>query len=379
VSVTGGTKGMTYYKVELLNLLKAGDSVTVVVEYSLTEYLTPFPAEITQAENQFMLYKGYANVISAYPLTTETSTFRVGSGKLVSHTTVNPTKAAGEKITYGPFTNTAAFTKNPISIHYENNSPFVVATEVLRTIEVSHWGNIAVEENIELVHKGAKLKGSFSRLDFQMDRRGSKQPVVRSFKTILPGRASDIYYRDQIGNISTSIVNTKTDKVEVELRPRFPLFGGWRTNYVLGYNIPTAEFLFSSGSEYALKVRLVDHIFDNVVIDKLRVKIILPETSKNIKMVAPYAVKRLPDEVHKTYLDTVGRPVIVLEKENVIANHIQQFTLYYEFEHVYLLREPLIVVVFVFILFLAVIFFVRLDFSILPETATEVRPHAKKE
>jgi len=41
---------------------------------------------------------------------------------------------------------------------------------------------LAVEENVEIVNKGAFLKGSFSRLDFQMDRRGMKQPVVRSFK-----------------------------------------------------------------------------------------------------------------------------------------------------------------------------------------------------
>jgi oligosaccharyltransferase complex subunit alpha (ribophorin I) len=34
----------------------------------------------------------------------------------------------------------------------------LVAVEVERWIEVSHWGNIAIEEKIEVVHKGAKLK-----------------------------------------------------------------------------------------------------------------------------------------------------------------------------------------------------------------------------
>lgn len=43
-------------------------------------------------------------------------------------------------------------------MHAENNSPFVVATNVERLIEVSHWGNIAIEEKIALVHKGAELK-----------------------------------------------------------------------------------------------------------------------------------------------------------------------------------------------------------------------------
>lgn len=39
----------------------------------------------------------------------------------------------------------------------------------------------------------------------------------------------------------------------------------------------------------------------------------------------PYAVERLPDELHYTYLDTVGRPVIVLQKSNLVEQHIQDF------------------------------------------------------
>jgi len=236
---------------------------------------------------------------------------------------------------------------------------------VERLIELSHWGNIAVEESIEIVHKGARLKGSFSRLDYQMDRRSaSKQPVVKNFKTLLPSTAQDIYYRDEIGNISTSRVNPRSDRLEVDLQPRFPLFGGWRTNYVLGYNVPTAEFLSSSGSEYALKMRLLDHIFENAVVERLRVKIVLPETSQNIKLVTPYAVKRLPDERLKSYLDITGRPVIVLEKENLINNHIQPFTLYYEFSPASMLRELLIAIVAFFVLFVAAIVLFRMDFSI---------------
>uniref|UniRef100_A0A915N166 Dolichyl-diphosphooligosaccharide--protein glycosyltransferase subunit 1 n=1 Tax=Meloidogyne javanica TaxID=6303 RepID=A0A915N166_MELJA len=269
------------------------------------------------------------------------------------------------KITYGPYENTKPYTKKPITIHCENNSPFLVATKVDRVIEISHWGgNLAVEENVEIVNKGAFLRGSFSRLDFQMDRRGMKQPVVRSFKSILPPATRDIYYRDEIGNISTSSVYPRNDRVEVELRPRFPLFGGWRTNYVLGYNIPSSSFLHSSGSNYALRMKMMDRLFDNAVVQKLRLKIILPEMSTNIKLVTPYSVKRLPDETYKTYLDTFGRTVVVIEKENLINNHIQTFTLYYEFERIYLIREPLMVICAFLLLFLISIILFRLDFSI---------------
>lgn len=59
--------------------------------------------------------------------------------------------------------------QDAMSIHYENNSPFLTVTRLERVIEVSHWGNIAVEETIDVLHTGASLKGPFSRYDYQRE------------------------------------------------------------------------------------------------------------------------------------------------------------------------------------------------------------------
>ena len=67
-------------------------------------------------------------------------------------------------------------------VHYENNSPFLTVTRMTRVIEVSHWGNIAVEETFEMLHSGAVLKGSFSRYDYQ--RAHDSSSSIRSFKVI---------------------------------------------------------------------------------------------------------------------------------------------------------------------------------------------------
>lgn len=61
---------------------------------------------------------------------------------------------------------------------------------------------------------------------------------------------------------------------------RFPLFGGWKTRYYFGYNLPSYEYLFHQGSQYLLKMRLVDHVFDDQLIMKATVKVILPEGAK---------------------------------------------------------------------------------------------------
>ena len=157
------------------------------------------------------------------------------------------------------------------------------------------------------------------------------------------------------------------DSVELDLRPRFPLFGGWRTHYTLGYNVPSFEYLFNNDENYLLKMRLVDHIYDDMIIDEVLVKIILPEGSTNIKLIAPYLVQRLPDSVHYTYLDTFGRPVIQFSKTNLVESHIHDFNLKYNFPKILMVQEPLLIVGFLYILFVFVIIWMRLDFSITKE------------
>lgn len=76
------------------------------------------------------------------------------------------------------------------------------------------------------------------------------------------------------------MVRSYENRVEVEMRPRFPLLGGWRTNYILGYNVPSREFLYSSSSNYALKMPIIHSLYDNMIIEKAQIKIIFPETSQ---------------------------------------------------------------------------------------------------
>ena len=40
-------------------------------------------------------------------------------------------------------------------------------------------------------------------------------------------------------------------------------------------------------------------------------------------MKTPFDIQNDGIGVHYTYLDTIGRPVVVLKKDNVVDNHIQ--------------------------------------------------------
>ncbi|CAF1521884.1 unnamed protein product [Adineta ricciae] len=370
------TKGITY-RIELPNELRAGQTITLEIEVVHANALRLYPTEITQAEKQLVLYKTNTYYYSRYATTTQKTIVTLPTDRTESYSqTPKPVVKNEQTITYGPYENIAAFTRNELSLHYENNNPFLTVSNLKRWIEVSHWGNIAVEETIDMYHSGAKLKGSFSRLDFQ--RRQDSYSAVKTFKTSLPASARDIYYRDEIGNVSTSHVRVMQDQVEVEIRPRFPLYGGWKTHYILGYNVPSYQYLYNKGNRYVLKMRLIDHVYDDQLLEQVTVKIILPEHAHNIEFYAPpYDVQRLPDEKHYTYLDTVGRPVVVISKRNMLFQHIQDFEIHYTFDKIMLLHEPMLIVVPLFGLFCLVILLVRLNFSITHNESNETRLRIK--
>jgi oligosaccharyltransferase complex subunit alpha (ribophorin I) len=338
-----------------------------------THKLIPHPTEITQAEQQYIKFIGNAYFYSSYATESQETRIVLATPLNILSNSQKPAPVTKQdsNLVYGPYKKVAPFSKEELSVHYSNNNPFLAVTHLTRTIEISHWGNIAIEETIDLRHIGAKLKGSFSRFDYQRNQGGWSS--VKSFKTVLPASSKDVYYRDEIGNISTSHLRELNDYSEIELRPRFPLFGGWKTHYTIGYNVPTYEYLFRKDSHYGLRMRFVDHIYDDQVIDEITVKVILPEAVTNIRFKPPFPVTEGPREVVKTYLDTTGRTVVVAHKKNLVEQHIKDFELYYDFQSWLLVREPFMVITALLILFSVVIIYVRLDFSITKDDASESR------
>ena len=121
-------------------------------------------------------------------------------------------------------------------------------------------------------------------------------------------------------------------------------------------------------------MRLIDHVYDDQLIEQATIKVILPEHARNIEFYGPgYDVQRSPDGKHYTYLDTVGRPVVVLSKRNMVFQHIQDFEVHYTFDKIMLFNEPMLIVVPLFGLFCLVIVLVRLNFAITHNEGQEIR------
>lgn len=362
----------TFWKIELKSTLAGGATTTVSVDVVLGKALEMFPAQITQKEKQLVKFTGNLYTFLAYPVTTQSTSLTLASSTVESYTKVKPVSLSDTSLSYGPYNNVAAFTQTEMVVHGENNSPMLVVTRLERLIELSMWGNIAVEETVDVAHRGALLKGSFSRYEFQRESSGVSS--VKNFKTLLPASSKDVYYRDDIGNISTSHMKVMDDAVELDLRPRFPLFGGWKTHYVVGYNVPSYEYLFYSGDQHVLNMRVLDHIFDDMLVEEVELRVILPEGVTNIELKTPYPMTRQEDGLHHTYLDTTGRTVVHLYTNKLLTeNHIQDFQISFTYPHRSMVTEPMLLVSAFFLLYLVTIIYVRLDFSISQDEGAEAK------
>lgn len=359
----GMPPALTFYSVSLLKPLGKGESFTMDVSAAFTHMLRPFPEKITQADNQLVVFQDSAYNLSPYAVRVQSLSVKLPpGGRVESYTRLDNTKILDSEIKYGPYNNLPAFSYSPIVIHFENNQPFAVAQELVREIEISHWGNVQVTEHYNLFHGGAQSKGEFSRLDYQARPHIRGASAFRHLVAKLPPRAHSIYYRDEIGNISTSHLFGDSRKTELEIEPRYPMFGGWRTSFTLGYGLPLQDFLFQSEGKRFLNISFGCPIAE-VVIDKLIVKVVLPEGSRNISVSVPFPVKQW-QELKFSHLDISGRPVVALEKTNVIYEHNQHFQVYYEFNNLSLLREPLMLISGLFFLFLACMLYTHTDMTI---------------
>ncbi|KAH0470119.1 hypothetical protein IEQ34_001677 [Dendrobium chrysotoxum] len=366
----GMPRELSFYSISLHEGLEKGKSLTVNVLTIFTHSLQPFPEEISQSDVQLVVYQDSAYYLSPYEVKSQSLNVLLPGGRVESYTKHPSGKLVDSEIKYGPYEKLPPFSYSPIVLHFENNNPFVVAQELVREIEVSHWGSIQITEHYNLVHKGATNKGGFSRLDYQSRSYMGGRSSLRQLIARLPPRAHSIYYRDDIGNISTSHLWGDSRKTQLEIEPRFPIFGGWRTSFTIGYGLPLQDFLFVSEGNRFLNITFGCPM-DEVVIDDLIVKVVLPEGSKEVSVSVPFHTKQW-HETKYSHLDIIGRPVVALEKNNVVPEHNTYFQVHYKFNNLSLLWEPLMLISGFLLLFVACIAYMHADMSISKSSASYI-------
>lgn len=139
----------------------------------------------------------------------------------------------------------------------------------------------------------------------------------------LPVSASDVYYRDLIGNVTTSNLRYDADQAVLDLHPRFPMYGSWKYDFYYGYNQPLQQVLrVNDKNRYVLKVPLIDSGRDWER-DNVQVRILLPEGAAVTDLWVPVQGATVKFGRWKTYIDVKGRTAIWLNFRNLVDEHAQ--------------------------------------------------------
>ncbi|KAL7420065.1 dolichyl-diphosphooligosaccharide--protein glycosyltransferase subunit 1 [Cryptotrichosporon argae] len=381
--------------VPLGNLKKDG-TVTISLTTVLTGASVPLPAEIEQRDPQYLLWTTKSTYVDSwYPSDVERIKIRSPTPQILSHSSVpttytrdsDVTKSAST-LTLGPFHSlpatfgTAGVKQQPFSVHHAVTTPVMGVRTLRRSAEVSHWGaNLNIQDEIALTNNGAKLKGHFSRLAHQQSRFHATKPaqVFTDLTLRLPPTAHSVYYYDVIGNVSTSNFRAgstpatqKSSKVKtsartvdgtLDLRPRYPILGGWNYTFTVGWDMPLADALKTDGDTKYLAVPFFTPI-PGAVINDVELRIILPEGATEVTVISPFRADSVAHATHKTYLDSIGRPEITLTKSHATEQHAQPVYIRYRYTPAAQAQKPLTVAAVIAGLFVIVAGLRRVDMSI---------------
>ncbi|KAL4420813.1 hypothetical protein ABPG75_010469 [Micractinium tetrahymenae] len=327
--------------------LAAGAKTTLLAVAVFTHVLRLEPAEVAQRDPQRVVYHDGARLMSPYKVESQTTEVHLGRlSEAPTFTEVQPVKRSADTLTYGPYKDTPPFTSEAITVHYENSHPFAHVMELEREIEVSHWGNVYFEERYSLRHAGARVVGEWSRFDVMTRPQEFARAGIPALAAVLPPGARSLYYRDAIGNISSSETRREAERVTVNLQPRYPLFGGWSTKFLFGWSLPLSSVV--SKDRKTGRTALVTQIGPSIrdlVVDELTVKVVLPEGASSPVASTDLALAAGPSlETKFTYLDVMGRPVVVLRARNLVSDMAFPLKVEYTYSSLGLLQKPLLLV-----------------------------------
>ena len=311
-----------FYRITLPTPLSKSSQQTLSITYHFLSVLTPLPATIQQQDKQYLLHTFSTYSPSSYPTKNQKTKIKF-PGVDIPDFTPKPERQ-GSTFTYGPYNNIPAGAEEEATVRYEFTKPIIHATLLERDIEISQWGgNLATEERYWLTNKGAHLANHFSRVTWATTQYyNPPTSALRSLNVPLKIGSLNPYFTDDIGNVSTSRYRNNAREANLELKPRYPVFGGWNYSFRVGWDANLKGFLrkVKRGNGYVLKVPFLEgpKMSEGVAYEKVELRVILPEGATNVKFQSPIQVVSEAITLHMTFLDTRGRTCLKLVAVNVV-------------------------------------------------------------
>ncbi|KAL8675082.1 MAG: hypothetical protein Q9168_000565 [Polycauliona sp. 1 TL-2023] len=313
-----------FFRTTLPQPLSPKSQITLSITYHILSTLIPLPFKIAQNDKQYLKYTFSTYTPSAYPTLKQKTKLKFPTPDVPDAIGGSPERQ-GSTFTYGPYNDVVpAGALEPASVRYEFTKPVIHATLLERDIEVSQWGgNLATEERYWLTNQGAHLKDNFNRVQWAAAQ--YYKPATSALKELnVPLKVGSLnpYFTDDIGNVSTSRFRSNKREANLELKPRYPVFGGWKYSFRIGWDADLKSFLRvlkTPEGGHVLKVPFLEgpKMGEGVSYAEVELQVILPEGAKNVKFETEVPLVNVEESEHRTFMDTVGRTKLRLTAMNV--------------------------------------------------------------
>lgn len=91
-----------------------------------------------------------------------------------------------------------------------------------------------------------------------------------SVTDILQWHRMSLSWRKCLGHADCAVWEMQS---ELELEPRYPLFGGWQVTFTIGYGVPLEDFVFKTKDGLRFLNMTISTPFMNLVVEELTVKV----------------------------------------------------------------------------------------------------------
>ncbi|KAJ2486272.1 dolichyl-diphosphooligosaccharide--protein glycosyltransferase subunit 1 [Coemansia sp. RSA 2050] len=375
------------YRAVLRRGLQPGEKLSLNVDFVFVSLVQPRPQLVKQSEDQSWLWADRSLVPSVYP-TRKQKTVVKTKGDIRAFSD-GGARDGRHSVVFGPFTGELGGGR--VEVGFRDNSEQMEALTHRREYFVSHWADdLNVLEHYALRSLGPQ--SAFDKVDQMVSKYMHRRDnLVKTLLVKVPAEAREMYFVDEIGNVSTSAVSKRRRaKGEEEpfkllqLRPRYPISGGWNYTWWHGYSLPLSRYLkVSPQSRHRLRLPFIGSMAacasleseltpamanaQNTAVRAYELRVTLPEGARDIEVKLPFAGRALLRPT-KYYFDSIGgRTVVVITHENIAPElYARHILVAYSYSPWALWTKPMVVGAAFFVLFMVASVASRMEYGLAP-------------
>ncbi|KAJ1822342.1 dolichyl-diphosphooligosaccharide--protein glycosyltransferase subunit 1 [Coemansia sp. RSA 2671] len=374
------------YRAVLRRGLLPGEKLSLNIDFVFVSLVQPRPQAVKQSDDQSWLWADNSLVPSVYPTRKQKTVVRTKGDVRVF--TDGGARDGKQSVVFGPFTGEQGGGR--VEVGFKDNSEQMEALTHRREYFVSHWADdLNVLEHYALRSLGPE--STFDKVDQMVSKYMHRRDnLVKTLLVKVPAEAREMYFVDEIGNVSTSAVSKQRrakgeDAFRVmQLRPRYPISGGWNYTWWHGYSLPLSRYLkVSPQSRHHLRLPFIGSMAacaslegeltlamanaQNTAVRQYELRVTLPEGARDIAVELPVA-GRARLESTKYYFDSIGgRTAVVITHENVAPElYARHILVSYSYSPWALWMKPMVVGSAFFVLFVLASIASRMEYGLAP-------------